>query len=96
MPIVDVESAAALARTRIDELAQAVGDQFELLVDHTQETDAGWVFFFNTADFVRTRNPVSALAGNGPILVTRDGVVHELPSAIPWEAAVQQVRPAQA
>jgi len=91
MPSLNRESAIALARKRIDQLAQAVGDQFEILSDSTKEIEQGWVFFFNTADFVRTRNPASALAGNGPILVTREGVIHELPSAIPWEDAVKRV-----
>lgn len=85
------ESALALARERIDQLAQAVGDEFEILSDTTREIEQGWVFFFNTADYVRTRNPTAALAGNGPLLVTREGVIHELPSAIPWEDAVRQL-----
>lgn len=91
MPALDRESAFSLARARVEELAQAAGDQFEILSDYTREIEQGWVFFFNTVDFVRTRNPASALAGNGPILVTRGGVVRELPSAVPWEAAVKQV-----
>jgi Immunity protein 35 len=91
MPSLNRESAIALARQRIDQLAQAAGDQFEILSDSTREIEQGWVFFFNTADFVRTRNPSSALAGNGPLLVTREGVIHELPSAIPWEGAVRQL-----
>ncbi|MBL0419250.1 hypothetical protein JI739_02710 [Ramlibacter sp. AW1] len=85
------ESAIALARKRINSLADAVGDQFEILPDSTREIDQGWVIFFNTADFVRTQNPASALAGNNPILVTHDGVIHELPSAIPWEQAVRSL-----
>lgn len=91
MPSLNRESAIALARARIDQLAQAVGDQFEILPDFTKEIEQGWVFFYNTADFVRTRNPASALAGNGPILVTREGVIHELPSAIPWEDVVKRI-----
>jgi hypothetical protein len=91
MPTLNRESAIALARQRINQLAQAVGDQFEILSESTREIEQGWVFFFNTADFVRTRNPASALAGNGPILVTREGIIHELPSAIPWEVAVKQI-----
>lgn len=85
------DSALALARERIDQLAQAVGDEFEILSDSTREIEQGWVFFFNTADYVRTRNPTAALAGNGPLLITRAGVIHELPSAIPWEDAVRQL-----
>ena len=90
MPNLDFESAVMLARSRVNQLAQAVGDQFDLLLDQTREVEQGWVFFFNTADFVRTRNPMSALAGNGPILVTREGVLYQLPSAIPWEDAVRK------
>lgn len=91
MTCLNREFASLLARRRIDQLAQAAGDEFAILSDATKEIDQGWVFFFNTADYVRTRNPASALAGNGPILVTREGVIHELPSAIPWEDAVKQI-----
>lgn len=91
MADVNLETALALARERIDQLALAVGDEFEILSDSTREIEQGWVFFFNTADYVRTRNPTAALAGNGPLLVTREGVIHELPSAIPWEVAVRQL-----
>jgi len=91
MPTLDVSSATELASAKVDELARSAGDRFEILTERTQEIDAGWVFFFNTADFVRTRNPASALAGNGPILVTREGVIHELSSAIPWEDAVRRI-----
>lgn len=87
----DFESAVVLARSRIDQLAQIVGDQFEILPDQTKEIEQGWVFFFNTADFVRTRNAMFALAGNGPILVTREGGIYELPSAIPWEDAARKI-----
>lgn len=91
MPSINRETAIALARERVAQLARDAGDQFEILFDSTKEIEQGWVFFFNTVEFMRTRNPMSALAGNGPILVTREGVVHELPSAIPWEDAVKQI-----
>lgn len=93
MFILNRESAILLACKRISQLAEAAGDEFEMLADSTKEVDQGWVFFFNTVDFVRTGNPLFALAGNGPILVTRAGVIHELPSAIPWEEAVRQIGP---
>jgi hypothetical protein len=84
MASLNCESAIALARQRIDQFAQAAGDQFEILSDSTREINQGRLFFFNTAVFVRTGNPSFALAGNGPRLVTREGVIHELPSVIPW------------
>ncbi len=92
MHSLDIESAEAIARQRVDQLAKAVGDRFEILSSRTQVVDAGWVFFFNTSDFVRTGDIASALAGNGPIFVSRDGSIHELPSAIPWEEALLQIK----
>ena len=91
-PIQDSEHAAVIARQRVDQLARLAGDQFEILPESTVEVEQGWVFFFNTVDFVRTRNPKTALAGNGPLLVTHDGQVHELPSAIPWRDALGSIK----
>jgi len=87
----DLEGAYVLARKRVEYLAQAAGDEFEILRELTVEVRQGWIFFYNTADFVRTNNFSSSLAGNGPILVTHLGVVHELPSEVPWEDAVQKI-----
>ena len=84
-------NATEIAFKKIGQLAFASGDQFEILVNETREVNRGWVFFYNTADYVRTRNPMHALAGNGPILVLRNGQVLELPSAIPWEEALDRV-----
>lgn len=76
-----------IARSELDRLAAAANDSFDFLLEETQLTDAGWLFFFNSSDFVRTRNPIDSLAGNGPLLVMNDGQVHQLSSASPWEDA---------
>lgn len=91
MATIDAGTAMDLARETIAQLALSVGDQFEILPDDTKEVEQGWVFFFNTADFVRTRNPMYALAGNGPVLVSREGEVRQLPTAIPWEDALKKI-----
>jgi hypothetical protein len=83
--------AAAIASAKVKELARAADDRFEILEDQTKEVDRGWVFFFNSADFVRTRDPLDALAGNGPILVFRDGRIAQLSTAVPLEESLKQV-----
>jgi hypothetical protein len=83
--------ATELARERVTQLADAVGDHFELLLSETKDVGRGWVFFFNTAAFVQSRNPADALAGNGPLLVLRDGQIHELSSAVSWKEALRQI-----
>ena len=91
MTRLNVDQATELAREKIDQLALIAGDQFELLPNETKEIEQGWIFFFNSVDFVRTRDPMYALAGNAPIFITRGGVVHELTSANPWENEVKRI-----
>ena len=88
---IDFIAARAIAVAYARELAVAVGDEFEILEGSTIEDPKGWLFFYNSADFVRTRSPTDSLAGNGPILVLLDGAVLELPSAVPWDVALKNV-----
>jgi hypothetical protein len=91
MSSINDSSALKLAEAKVHELGAACGDEFEILYEETQEIEQGWVFFYNAADYVRTRNPLSALAGNGPLLVLRDGRIAVLPTSVPWQEAVIQM-----
>lgn len=91
MSVINIEDAKSLACQRVNWLAQKAGDEFEILLDLTKEVKQGWLFFFNTADFVKTKNSMHALAGNGPILVTHQGEIYQLPSAIPWENYLEEI-----
>lgn len=92
MSRIDEAQAFQLAQARINQLAVASNDQFVIISDYTEEINEGWAFFYNSEDFVRSGNPSDALAGNGPILVTRQGVLYELPAAIPWRKSVEELR----
>ncbi|MGE0469705.1 MAG: YrhB domain-containing protein [Nitrospira sp.] len=92
MSQIDEAQAFQLAQARINQLAVASNDRFVIISDYTEEINEGWVFFYNSEDFVRSGNLSDALAGNGPILVTRQGVIYELPAAIPWQKAVEELR----
>ena len=91
MSSINESSALKIAEVKVRELGAAGGDEFEILCEETQEIEQGWVFFYNSADYVRTRNPLSALAGNGPLLVLRDGSITVLPTSVSWQEAVIQV-----
>ncbi|WP_158568737.1 MULTISPECIES: YrhB domain-containing protein [unclassified Duganella] len=91
MSSISDSNALKVAEAKVHELGAASGDEFEILHAETREVEQGWVFFYNSADFVQTRNPLSALAGNGPILVLRDGRVAVLPTSMPWQEAVTQL-----
>jgi hypothetical protein len=57
----------------------------------TIERDYGWLFTFNTAEYVRTRDRRFRLIGNGPLLVRRDdGSVIEFSSAYDGEEALAE------
>jgi len=91
MDMISRAAAWQIAQAKVNELASAAGDDFALMPRETREVDQGWVFFFNSADYVRTGNYIHALAGNGPLLVLRDGDVVLLPSAVPWEDAISKM-----
>ena len=43
-----------------------------VVLDHaTKEFEFGWVFFYQSEEFVRTGNASAMLAGNSPLLVNR-------------------------
>ena len=43
-----------------------------LLHDLTAEHSFGWLFFYTSQDFIRTRDPNDAVGGNAPLLVERE------------------------
>ena len=57
----------------------------------TEEHEAGFVFFYNAADYWRSGDAMDALAGNGPILVRRSGEVAILPTNRSVEASLLEV-----
>ena len=96
MNTINCAAALKIARAKVDELGRMAGDAFDILTAETKEVKQGWLFFYNSADFIRTRDPMFALAGNGPLLILRDGQVATLPTAVPWQEAVDQMPDAEA
>lgn len=83
--------AITLARRHVEELSASVGDSFQLIPEAVSEFPQGWVFYYNTTDFIQSGNASDALAGNGPVLIGRDGKVFDLPSGMPIEAAIKAI-----
>lgn len=95
MDTINHSVAQQIAQSKVDQLASAAGDDFVLLLQETREVEQGWVFFFNSADYLRTGNHLHALAGNGPLIVLRNGDVIATPTAVPWQDVVSKMpRPA--
>ena len=84
---ISFDQARAIAEKTVRAIADAANDEFDIADNET--IDEGWLFFYNSKDFIETGNPISALAGNGPIFVDRKGAVKVLPSAISWQVALR-------
>ena len=86
---ISFDQAKVLAERAVRAIADESNDEFGIVENET--IDEGWLFFYNSKDFIETGNFSSSLVGNGPIFVDRSGVVKTLPSAIPWQAAIKSL-----
>ena len=76
------------AKLRLARLAEECGDELVLLPE-PYETELTLAFFYQTAEYLRTGDATQALAGNGPILVSKlTGTVEVAGTALPVEAVV--------
>jgi hypothetical protein len=66
----DRASAKAAVSRRLAEMSPAA-DPWIVMDNLTVERSFGWIFFYNTAQFVNDRNSLHRLAGNGPVFVNR-------------------------
>jgi len=85
MSRIDLLQARRIALERLTELEKEAGCKLELVENLTVSVAGGWVFFYNSSDFLRTGDISDALAGNGPLFVSLEGSLRELPSSRPWQ-----------
>jgi hypothetical protein len=82
----DKQDAAQRALKHINRSFDHPTDSLVLLDEETLDRSYGWVFFYQSKNYVETGRSSSRLAGNGPIVVLRsDGSIHELGTANPLE-----------
>lgn len=46
-------------------------ENYMILEEETIEKQYGWIFFYQSEDFVLTKDPIYLLAGNSPFLVNK-------------------------
>lgn len=61
---------------------------FVLLSEKTLVKDFGWVFFYTTRAYSKTRDPSKLVPGVGPVVVTHNGDVVELSTSVPPAASI--------
>lgn len=79
----------ALARLREATVEDAISRAF---FGDPIESAAFWVFPYNSTEFVETGDFLAGLAGNGPIVVPKDGSpLFELTSAEPVQPQIERL-----
>lgn len=84
---ISFDQAKKIAAEAIRAMADANDDAFDIVGNET--IDQGWLFFYNSKEFIETGDLEARLAGNGPIFVDRSGAVKALTTAIPWQEAIK-------
>ena len=83
------------ATNRAREYVAAMDESFALIEEATQEEPFGWVFFYNSAKYVETGDPLDGLGGNAPLVVFRDtGAIEVTGTAAPVEEYLAPIRAA--
>ncbi len=86
MKEIGFEGAVAIAMAKLEELC--VGVPLQLLQDEVLEKANGWVFFYQSSDYLQTGQFNLQLVGNAPIYVRRDGYLSLLPTHSPLEQSI--------
>ena len=68
----DQSQAREVARQAILAIGAREGFAPMILDEQTIESPLGWLFSYDSREFVETRNPASRLIGNAPVIVMRD------------------------
>lgn len=65
----------------------------QLVITDIQEHDFGWVFFYNSKEFVESGKIMHKLAGNAPLIVDRnDGHIYVTGTARPLTDYIDDFR----
>jgi len=84
--MIDLREAKRIVRSHLDKLEREAAVQLEIVEAETIERPFGWVFFYNSKDYLAKRNFEDMLAGNAPIIVNREtGQLHITGTAQPIE-----------
>ncbi|MFS1702596.1 hypothetical protein FJ444_14410 [Aestuariibacter sp. GS-14] len=82
---INAERAFKILGDELDKLSKESGCELGVIYEDTIQTKDGWIFFYNSSEFLITGDPMDSLAGNGPVFISREGDVKVLDSGRDWE-----------
>jgi hypothetical protein len=81
--------AEAIAKKYLADLRIVTGSSLQLTKN--QEEPFGWVFFYQSKEYMETGNLSSMLAGNAPFIIdNKTGEIHILGTAHPADAYIKK------
>lgn len=87
--MITIKNAETIANQHMTELQKET--KVPLQITKIQEESFGWVFFYESKEYMDTGNLSSMLAGNAPFIVDNQaGAVHTLGTAYPAEFYIQE------
>ncbi|HPF72819.1 MAG: hypothetical protein H7A20_09510 [Rhodanobacteraceae bacterium] len=69
--MLSLEQALQLIEPHVANVSAENGCEIVVVTEATLERPFGWVFFYQTKEFLSARTPAAQLAGNAPLLVNR-------------------------
>ena len=67
--------------------------KLHLVLVSEQEYDFGWVFCYNTKEYMESKNIRHAIAGNAPLIFDRrDGLIYVTGTAFPLDHYIEEYR----
>lgn len=91
--MISFADARALAQGHVDEISVSIGLQCMLVDSATESTPEAFVFYYNTEAGDGCDESSARLAGNGPLIVTReDGRVHSCGSGYPTQYFLENLK----
>ncbi len=89
MNTISADDAREIANEYLLRLELEVGESLQLVEKETLEKPFGWVFFYNSKDYLETGGFKYMLAGNAPFIVDKNnGCVHLTGTAKPIEGYI--------
>lgn len=89
--LITQSEAQIIAGIKVNRYAEIIGVELSIISEETKSVESGWVFFYQSQEYLKTKNPSSQLAGNSPIFITKNGLLYELPTSISYEEALKNI-----
>jgi hypothetical protein len=86
------DDARRIAEQQLRQLYADGTDTLAIDDQATREEDIGWVFFYQSKKYLSDGDADQRLVGNAPIVVDRQGDVHETGTAEPLDHYLEVIR----